>query len=321
MGSQMPAPFSRTLKQASQKGFVKTASMLLAISLRRIIANISQVPEESIVEVNNFKMFVLPKHGAIHRELFLYKKREPICTDYLMHSVVIKEGDIVLDIGANIGYYALIESKLVGKKGKVYAVEPVKGNFDLLQKNVELNHLANVSMFQFAFGDKQKKSKIFVSDKSNLCAMNRDAVGGTIVGAQDVCVSTVDDFLQDKPVPNLIRMDVEGYEYEIIKGMANTLDSNVKILVELHPWRPYLDTHRMNEIFDILEQNNFKVKFAVFEDKVEENKIIRLLSKKAGSKLPIVASNISMRELKRLLDENPYLASPNVLFEKQVSPD
>ena len=63
-------------------------------------------------------MLVLPKMGGIHEELFLHKKREPICTDYVMKSVLLSEGDIVLDIGANIGYYVLVESQRVGNKGK-----------------------------------------------------------------------------------------------------------------------------------------------------------------------------------------------------------
>ena len=92
-------------------------------------------------------MLLFPKNGAIQLDLFLHKKREFICTDYLIGDGIIKEEDVVLDIGANIGYYALIESQLVGLNGKVYAVEPVQGNFELLKKNVHLNNLENVAYF------------------------------------------------------------------------------------------------------------------------------------------------------------------------------
>ena len=316
-------PFYRTIKLAKKEGFSKTVSMILVLSLRRIIeilANLRYIPENAIVEVNNSKMFLLPRKGDINRDLFSYKKREPICTNYLMHSGILKEGDVVLDIGANIGYYVLVESQLVGKSGQVYAVEPVLTNFNLLEKNVQLNNFKNVSMFQFAFGEKDEKSEIYVSDQSNLCTMNRNAVVGKFVGAQEVSVETVDTFFKDKAPPNLIRMDVEGWEYQIIKGMAKTLKGNVKILVELHPW-PYLDTEKMDEIFQILEQNNFTVRFVVFENKIVENRIVRFLLKKAGDKLPIVASNISVQELKKLIEDNPGVGSPNVVFEKQMSPD
>ena len=320
-GCMMHTPFQRTIRQTKEKGFVSTASMILVLSLRRILERLKYFPENTIVEVNNCKMFLLPRKGAIHRELFSYKKREPICTDYLIHSGILNEGDVVLDIGANIGYYVLVESQLVGKSGKVYAVEPVCGNFELLQKNVQLNNFTNVSTFQFAFGEKDGKSEIYVSDKSNLCAMTKNAVGGKIINTQEVSVETVDTFFKDKAPPSLIRMDVEGYEYEIIKGMAKTLKCNTRILAELHPLLAYMDPEKMNEMFDVLEQNNFRVRFVVFEDKVVENKTVRFLLKKAGNKLPIVASNISVQELKKLIEENRGLASPNVVFEKQFSPD
>jgi FkbM family methyltransferase len=292
--------------------------MVLALSLRSILKHINPVPEKTIVEVNKSKMIVLPKKRGIHYELFLYKKREPICTDYLINSVALKEGDVVLDIGANIGYYVLVESQLIGERGKIYAVEPVQSNFELLKENLLLNNIHNVCTFNIAFGEKSAKSKIYISDKSNLCSMNREGVGGKILGSEEVTIFTVDSFLRDKVAPNFIRMDVEGYEYEILKGMPQTLRSNIKMLIELHPWRPFLDPAKMSEILDILEQNQFIVKFAVFEDKVKENKVIRVLLKKAGSKLPLVTSNISIEELRNLLADNPRLASPNVLFVKQT---
>ena len=191
----------------------------------------------------------------------------------------------------------------------------------MLEKNINLNNVKNVATYKFAFGDKDEKSVIYVSEKSNLCAMNRNAVVGKIISEEQVSVETVDTFLKDKALPKLIRMDVEGYEYEVFKGMTQTLKENVRILVELHPWKPYLSDKEMDEIFEILEKNNFKVQFAVFEDKVLENGMITALSKKIGSKLPIVVSNISISELKELIHENFGVVSPNVIFEKQVSCD
>lgn len=315
----MPVPFHRTIKKTKEKGLAKTTSMMLAISLQQInehLKGLRSFPEKSIVEVNNSKMLLLPRLGAIHQDLFEYKKREPICTDYLIHSLILKKGDTVLDIGANIGYYVLVESQLVGESGRVYAVEPVSSTFELLKENVSLNNFNNVSMFRLAFGGKDAESEIYVCAEPNLCAIKREAVGGKILGKEKVYMETVDNFLKDKSPPSLIRMDVEGYEYEIFKGMAKTLKGNARILVELHYGLPFLEPKRVDEIFSILEQNHFRVRFAVFENKVEENKVVQSLLKKAGCKLPIVASNLSVQEFKKLLEENPM--SPNVLFEKQA---
>ena len=238
-----------------------------------------------------------------------------------MSSGIIKEEDVVLDIGANIGYYVLIESQLVGVNGKVYAVEPVQGNVDLLKKNVHLNNLENVAISQLAIGECNEESEIYVSNFSNLCSMDKNSVGGKIIGVQRVSKETVDTFLNNKSSPNLIRMDVEGYEYKIIKGMPQTLKGEVRILVELHP--NYLSDEKLNEIFTILRQNNFWVRFAVFEPKVNENKIankiINSLLQNGGDGTPLpnfVIENVSLEKLQKVMKGYPRIA-PNVLFEKQ----
>jgi FkbM family methyltransferase len=314
----MSLPFYRTLKQVKEKGFTKTAAILLAIAIEETIIRLKYVPETAVLKVNESMMLLFPKKGDIHTDLFLHKKREPICTEYLLDSGVIKKDDIVLDIGANIGYYALVESQLVGKGGKVYAVEPVYSNYKLLEKNVELNNLENVSTYQFAFGADNTKAGIFVSNKSNLCAMTKEAVGGEILCVQNVVVMTVDEFVKDKKPPTFIRMDVEGYEYEIIKGMSKTLRGKISILLELHPLPSYIKPENLDEMFRILEQNKFRVKFIVYEHKVRENWVSRLMLRSAGDKLPIVGSNLSIQYLRKIVPQHWDLASPNILFEKDA---
>jgi predicted methyltransferase len=126
---------------------------------------LKRVPEKAIIQVNNEKMLVLPKKGAIHRDLFLYRKREPICTDYLLHSGIINKGDTVLDLGANIGYYVLVEAQLVGKSGKIFAVEPVHSNFTLLNENVKLNNLTNVESYRLRWATESKNQKFMFPTK------------------------------------------------------------------------------------------------------------------------------------------------------------
>ena len=305
---------------ARKRGFEKTASIMTAVTLKsvlRLFTRLRYLPKNgAIVEVNKSKMLVFPKNGGIHRDLFLYKKREIIATDYLIRDGGIKEGDVVLDIGANIGYYALLESQLVGAKGKVYAVEPVQGNLELLKKNVRLNNLKTVETFQLALGECDEESEIYVSNFCNLCSMDKESVGGKIIGIQPVSKVTSDTFLKDKPTPSLIRMDVEGYEYEIFKGMSQTLRGDTRILVELHSSN-YLSSEKLNGIFQILIQNNFRVRFAIFEGKVRENRIVNCLWKKGGASINnFVVTNVSLQELQNVMKEHPKL-SPNVLFEKQ----
>src|SRR3990167_1916537 len=76
----------------------------------------------------------------------------------------IQKGDVVLDIGANIGYYTLIFAKLVGENGKVFAFEPDPTNFDLLKQNVENNGYKNVVLDRKSVSDKNGRLKLFLSE-------------------------------------------------------------------------------------------------------------------------------------------------------------
>jgi FkbM family methyltransferase len=328
-------PFNRTIEQFKSHGLSDTSSMILAISLKYASENMKYIPKEATVKVNNSKMRLCPRQGGISRDLFIHKKREPLLTDCLIHSFILREGDVVLDIGANIGYYALVESQIVGKTGKVYAVEPVSSTFELLEENLQVNNANNVSSFNFAFGEKDGDSEIYVCNESNLCTMKKNTASSKIVSSQTVPVETVDSFLKDKRPPNLIRMDVEGYEYEIFKGMTETIKGNSRILMEFHYGRPFIEPADMTELFRLMEKNNFRVRFAIFEDKAHDNRIVRSLLTKAGYSLPFVFLNISINELQKLLEtaynEPPWPSSwpaitgrtpisPNVLLEK-VSTD
>lgn len=309
-------PFYRTIKENRQIGLNKLTSKLFAILLCEAIKRLTYKPTVKVTKVNNSKMILYPKARDINSDLYLYRKREPICTEYLISSGIIRKDDTVLDIGANIGYYALIESHLVGDGGTVYAIEPVNRNYQLLEKNVHLNGLLNVSTYQFAFGDKDKHAEIFVSSRSNQCAMSKEAVGGEVLGVQDVQMHTVDQFLAGKKQPSLVRMDVEGFEYEIIKGMKQTLQGKTNILLELHPEPAYLKPEKLAELLNILEENHYRVKFIVYEHKVRENPITRTLLRHAGDKLPIVGENMSIKQLRQIIPTYSYVAAPNILFEK-----
>ena len=87
-------------------------------------------------------MFVDLRDSAVATHLFVSKTWEPEETKLV--SRLLEEGDVFVDVGANLGYFTLIASDAVGKTGRVFAFEPEPNNFSLLQKNVEVNKCANV---------------------------------------------------------------------------------------------------------------------------------------------------------------------------------
>ena len=81
----------------------------------------------------------------------IYGTHEPLSTHLVLNE--IKEKMVCLDLGSNIGYYAVIESNLVGKSGKIFAIEPSPTNFSLLKLNLEKQKMENFSVYNIAIGD------------------------------------------------------------------------------------------------------------------------------------------------------------------------
>ena len=104
------------------------------------------------VFVNGFKMYLDKQDSSGFSLETGYEKIE---TQVMKDN--IKKGDVVIDCGANIGYYSLLFSKLVGDSGKVFAFEPDPTNFSLLQKNLKENNIKNVIALNLAVSDKNEK--------------------------------------------------------------------------------------------------------------------------------------------------------------------
>lgn len=145
----------------------------------------------------------------------------------------VRKGDVVVDLGANVGYYTLIAAKIVGDKGKVYAFEPEAMNLSFIKKSVEINGYKNVVCEKKAISDKDGKIKLFVN-KYQPGVHNIIGVGN---GRDCVEVDTVrlDTYFRDKNVKiDVIKIDIEGAEGIAFEGMKDVLNSNkeIKILTE-----------------------------------------------------------------------------------------
>jgi FkbM family methyltransferase len=209
-----------------------------------------------VVLVNGFKMELdLKKDVGISRDLFLFRKREHLSTDYVLKNNVFKENSTIIDIGANIGYYALLESGAV-KDGSVFAIEPVSKNFKNLERNIFLNSIKNIKTFHLAIGDKNEFTEINVGEKGNFSSFlkNENAV---YESKEKVEMMTLDSFVQIHQItPSLIRMDVEGYETKIVEGMSLVL-SRMKpaLLIEIHPH--LIQREDMDKMIETFIANNY----------------------------------------------------------------
>ncbi len=168
-------------------------------------------------------MYLDTRDRGISRTLLLFGRRE---RDHkLILEKVIRKGMTVLDIGANIGYYALMERQLLGEEGLIVAVEPGLHTAELLKKNIALNGHSNIHVLQMGLSDKTGERTFFVSPLSNLSSFHRESAIHPSDAEVKVETRSVPEIMKDFGSPDLIRMDVEGHEVEIINGMLDAIES------------------------------------------------------------------------------------------------
>lgn len=148
---------------------------------------------------------------------------------------VVKPNMRVVDIGAHIGYYTVLASKLVGDNGKVWAFEPEPRNYSELLKNIALNQLNNVVAAPYAIGNKIQKRELFYSTKwSGECSLveirqrPRDSI--------PVEVITLDHALDGEKI-DVIKIDVDGGELMALEGAGEVINRNPDIKLFIECWK------------------------------------------------------------------------------------
>lgn len=275
------------------------------------------------IAIDNYLLKVDRFDEGISKDLLVCKKREHLSFDYVKNS--LGNDEIVIGIGANIGYYAILESK-TAKNGEVYAIEPVNENFKLLKENIANNCLTNCYPKRLAIGEKTGNSQINIYKKKNWSSFN-SALPSEIVKKEKVQVETLDGFVRKylKKPPTFIRMDVEGHELAIILGAEKILKTaeKLRIMVEIHPH--FLKDDGIKKFLAILKNNNFRITKINLEAPPIIWQYRNLYNKyrKIFALLPygtISKENYNYKFLEGLLtkkDQNQqYIYHPHVVFEK-----
>jgi len=221
------------------------------------------------INVNGYKMSVIPNDKGISAELLLFNTHEPLTTKLIIKE--IKPDFVCLDIGSNIGYYACLESKLVGEKGHIIAIEPSIENFQYLKKNLSFSQNQNYETCNFACGDKNGETNFAISDRSNWSRIvENDDLQSLIndnIHIVKVPVKKIDTFFLEKPIEKLdfIRMDVEGYESKIYSGMKETIKKFKPILqIEVH--HLFIGIDSTKKLLHELKNDGYKVKYYIPKD-------------------------------------------------------
>ena len=226
----------------------------------------------------------VPKYN--YKVLCPIKKEEimhmTIREDHIIEHFTPKQGDVVVDIGAHMGRYTIIGAKRVGTKGKIVAIEANPSNFEMLNRNIKLNRLTNIISLNNAVYSKETKIKLYLPGEEL-----GDTIYNTIVSDRaknedkfvEVSANTLDYLLQSKGIKqeqvNWIKIDVEGAEFEVLKGATNILSNSkdIALLIEIHNLKDSTNLYR--PIIEFLKLYNFKMEFEKTYDGGEKHIIVR----------------------------------------------
>lgn len=191
----------------------------------------------------------------------------------------IKQNDTVLDIGANIGFYATILSDIVGEKGLVHCFEPDSKNFEHLKKTTA--NFKNIKINNKAVGPKTEKLKIYTS--KNLNVDHRTYKPEEYDKEIEIDAVSIDDHLASNPKVDLIKMDIQGFEMQAIQGMQNILDKNkdIKLISEFWPYGLKKAGSSVTDYFNFLSAKGFTCYL------LEKNSLQKLSLDKVSSLEPL----------------------------------
>lgn len=140
---------------------------------------------------------------------------------------IIKPGMVVVDVGANIGFYTLLLADLVGKTGMVYAFEPEKNNYRHLRRLC--SGRGNIKVNRFAVGEKSGVANLFVSDDLNVDHLvYNDGGKRQRVKVPEV---SIDKFFRSKVGVDFVKIDTQGFEHHVLKGMKNLILRCPRIMI------------------------------------------------------------------------------------------
>lgn len=140
----------------------------------------------------------------------------------------VKPGGTVYDVGANVGFYSLLVSRLVGPTGRVVAFEPSPRNLSFLYHHLRVNRTANIEVREIAVSDCEGLTRFCVDGDPKRSKISD-------VGGITVRTTTLDCLLGELPIPDLIEMDIEGAEYSALRGAERLLRKSFPVI--------FLSTH------------------------------------------------------------------------------
>ncbi len=206
----------------------------------------------------DLQVFLRAKWQGIGRPIFAFREHYEPELEYLQS--LLFPGATFVDVGANLGIYTLVASRIVGHSGRVIAFEPSVQSFPLLQKNITLNSLTNVSAFPVALSAKAGRIRLYHAP----CCPSGNSFGHhpSFHGSfETVDTESLDDALHRIPAArvDVIKMDVQGAEELVLRG-ARKVVASMRPVIIFEIWPEGADLLGLSPfgVWNLLERMGYK---------------------------------------------------------------
>jgi FkbM family methyltransferase len=231
---KIPGQLSAEINRRPSKNRDRAANMTISGEFRRLIHRHWPLPDTVNRQLEGGYSVVLhPNADRWERKIYWQRTYEPATLALI--DACLRPGDRMIDIGANFGLMTLHASRAVGASGSVIALEPHPRTFRRLEQNLRRNGCKNVSAINAAAGEVAGTLELFdtpayESGQASFVAHTDDGVS-----AGHVEVRLLDDMVPRSSARTFIKIDVEGFEYQVLRGASETIKADPIICMECDP--------------------------------------------------------------------------------------
>lgn len=229
-------------------GIVKQISRMLERKLRNVSSALLRgiLLRNPVVTINGVKYYL--SDARLESLVTLFTEYEKYVWKYFKPA----RGEVFIDVGAHVGKYTLQVARILGNNGLVIALEPHPGNYRALLKGIQLNGFKNIVALNVAAWDRDCKLKLFIHD----AAVHHSTKIDLGLGHVEVKARAIDQVVEELGVKQVdwIKIDVEGAEMEVLKGLKKTLVKYAPRLIIEVQWK------NLNDVLKLMENYHYAVK-------------------------------------------------------------
>lgn len=238
-------------------------------------------------------LFWLNTSGCVDKCILERGIFEPAATQIVKQYV--KKGDVVLDVGANIGYYTVMLSKLVGNEGRVIAFEPTRHFGNVLKANIEANQLTNISIIDYGLSNRNCDVDIDIGISS--ATIHSSNYYDSIINHERISMKTLDNFVSEHNISRIdfIKIDVDGHEPYVFDGAWAVLETfDPLILFEVSHLHYMKAGINVCEFYKKLKEEGYRIYYEQDLEEITEldTFLIKCCNFERGSNILICKKNL-----------------------------